>query len=62
MKSLSALTVTSRVRRLLGDDNDLAVSSNELMNPQRFDNQAVLDAVNFAGKVSAPLVWPGRIE
>lgn len=50
MKSLSALTVTSRVRRLLGDDNDLAVSSNELMNPQRFDNQVVLDAVNFAGK------------
>lgn len=50
MKSLSALTVASRVRRLLGDDNDLAVSSNELMNPQRFDNQVVLDAVNFAGK------------
>lgn len=50
MKSLSALTVTGRVRRLLGDDNDLAVSSNELMNPQRFDNQVVLDAINFAGK------------
>ena len=50
MKSLSALTVTSRVRRLLGDDNDLSVSSNELMNPQRFDNHVVLDAINFAGK------------
>ena len=50
MKSISALTAASRVRRLVGDDNDLAVSSNELMNPQRFDNQVVLDAVNFAGK------------
>lgn len=35
---------------MLGDDNDLAVSSNELMNPQMFDNQVVLDAINFAGK------------
>ena len=50
MKSLSAASVVSRVRRLVGDDNDLAVSSNELMNPQRFDNQVVLDAVNFACK------------
>lgn len=50
MESLSASKVASRVRRLLGDDNDLAVSSNELMNPQRFDNHVVLDAINFAGK------------
>ena len=62
MKSLSALTATSRVRRLLGDDNDLAVSTNELMNPQRFDNQVVLDAINFAGKEYVKFMGSARAK
>ena len=50
MKSMMVSTVANRIRRLIGDDNDLAVGSNELMNPQRFDDSMIIDAINYAVK------------
>ena len=50
MKSMMVSTVANRIRRLIGDDNDLVVDSNELENPQRVDDSMVLGAIDFAGK------------